>query len=126
MMADLSWDSLAIKGHDRLATPLTAPFAVAPPVTSYTCMKSVVPATVPASAPAEMVRLPKLLPWTLLQPFILEHKLVTIPTKLLLSSLLMTSRSAMAASLVAKDYNSLIVQPTWCLHFSTPKLSAPL
>ena len=55
MMADPSWDSLAVKDHDRLATPLTAPSAVAPPVTSYTCVKSVVPATVTASAPAGTV-----------------------------------------------------------------------
>ena len=74
VMADLPWNSQAAKGHGRLATLSTAPSAVILPVTSYTCVKSVVFVTVPAFVPTGTVRLLKPMPWTLLRLFILEHE----------------------------------------------------
>ena len=64
MMAGPSWDSPAVKGQDGLATLSTVLSATEPPVTSYTCVKSVAPVTAPASAPAGTVWLPKPTPWT--------------------------------------------------------------
>ena len=88
MMVGPSWDSPAVKGQDGLATLSTALSATEPPVTSYTCVKSVAPVTAPASAPARTVWLPKPTPWTPLRPFILERELSNHPNKAFVKQLI--------------------------------------
>ena len=78
---DLPWNSQAAKGHGGLAMLSTTPTAVVFPVPSYTCVKSVAPAIVPASVPTKTVWLSKPTPWTPLQPFILERELSNHPDK---------------------------------------------
>ena len=87
-MAGPSWDSPAVKGQDGLAMLSTALSATEPPVTSYTCVKSVAPVTAPASAPAGTVWLTKPTPWTLLRPFILERELSNHPNKAFVKQLI--------------------------------------
>ena len=88
VMAGPSWDSPAVKGQDGLATLSTALSATEPPVTSYTCVKSVAPVTAPASAPAGTVWLPKRTPCTPLRPFILERELSNHPNKAFVKQLI--------------------------------------
>ena len=69
------WYSQATNCYNRLAMPSTVQSAIVLPVTSCTCVKYVVPTTVPGSAPTRAVPLSKPTPLTLLQPFILECEL---------------------------------------------------
>ena len=61
VMADLPQNSQATNYHDGHATVQPA---VVFPATSYTCVKYVVPATVPGSAPTGTAPLFKPTPWT--------------------------------------------------------------
>ena len=82
---DRPWHSQAANDHNRPVMPSTIQSAINFPAT---CMKCVVPITVPGSALTRTVPFSKPTPWTPLQSFILERELSDHPDQAFVKQLI--------------------------------------
>lgn len=88
-MGDLTRNSLAINSHNRLTTPLTAPFAIMLPVAFSTCVyKRCGTSHSSQLCPWRDSQLSKLTLWTLLRLLILERELSNHPNKAFVKQLI--------------------------------------